>query len=154
MGRLSDFLRTPDRDRYIDSRLKPGQVLYLYCDFITPEHRKYLVLLVSNAKPRPLFFFINSRVHPFAQRRPELLACQVRIGVGTYDFLDHDSYIDCSRVIDDLDYQEIKRQLGEDVTRIKGELDANTKALITQAVAAAVTISEHHKRLITQALGG
>ena len=116
MGRLGDFFPKREKQKYIDRQLKPGQVLYLFCEFVTKSHQdKYLVLAYTGT--RPLLFIINSKIPPFAERRPDLHKCQVKLSASDYSFLDHDSFVDCAKVIDHFDESEIRRQVIEDVGR-------------------------------------
>ena len=56
------------------------------------------------------------------QGRTALNACQV-----PYPFLDHDSYVDCSTVVEEFTLAELETLLCSDLGRIKGELAADTK---------------------------
>ncbi len=152
MDQLGNWFPNGDRQAYVDRHLLPGQVLYLHCEFTTPPKGKYLVLVAASVKPRPLLFIINSAVHPFVQSRPPLLACQVQMNAADYGFLDHDSYIDCSKVITDFDLAEIRRQLLDDVGRIRGELSAGDRARIVRVVRDATTLSPLHKRIVLESL--
>lgn len=147
---LGDFFPQADKEDYLNRRLKPGQVVYLFSRFTNPAKEKYLVIAYYG--PRPLLFTINSRIHPFIARRPELNKCQVKVRAADYDFLDHDSYIDCSQVIDVFDEDEIRQQLLGELSRIKGQLTQMTRREIIRVVQSARTISAHHKRLIIEAL--
>lgn len=154
MGNLGSFF-PPDAQRdYAARQLVPGQVLYLDCDFTSPPKVKYLVLVAATEEDGPLLFFINSRINEFIARRPHLLACQVRVSSARYGFLEHDSYIDCSQVVEQFSCEEIRAQISEDASRVKGELDSHTKALVAQAVDSATTISPHRKRLLLEGLQG
>ncbi len=130
--------------------LVPGQVLYLFCDFTFPPKEKYA--LVAAVEPTPLLFLINSTIAAFIQRRAELAACQVALSAIDYDFLSHDSFIDCSRVFGCMTRVEIMGQLGDDVSRVKGTLTQAASKAVLCAVAMARTISAAHKRAIQQAL--
>lgn len=147
---LGDFFPQADREDYLKRHLKPGQVLYLFSHFTQPPKEKYLV--IAYYSDSPLLFVINSRIHPYIASRPELNASQVEIQAVEYDFLSHDSFIDCSQVIDSFEAAEIRRQVLGELSRIKGELTPATTAEIKQVVRAARTISERHKQLILAAL--
>jgi len=99
MGILGDLFPEHERQKYIGRHLEPGQVLFLFCKFTNPQKEKYLVVACTGK--RPLLFVINSRIHPFIEKQPVLLKCQVKLSASDYDFLDHDSFVDCSKVIDD-----------------------------------------------------
>jgi len=70
MATLGDYLPHKEKGQYIEAHLKPGQILYLFCDFTTPPKEKYLVLACPGENP--LLFIINSEIHPFIASRPEL----------------------------------------------------------------------------------
>jgi len=124
----------------------------LFCEFTNPHKEKYLVLVCLGA--RPLLLFINSRIHPYIARRPDLQVCQVRLSALEYDFLDRDSFVDCSKVIADFGEDDIKQQLLDDVGRVRGELNASTIREIITAVQSARTISPRYKRSIVTSLSG
>lgn len=143
---LPDHLRQP----LIDSHLEPGQVLYLSCHFTVPPKPKFLVLVHHGSKS--LMFFINSKVSLFMQQRPWLQQCQVQLKVADYDFLRHDSFLDCSEVIAHFDEAGIRSQLEDDLTRAKGPLSPADLGRIVSVVQAATTISPADKRLIINSL--
>jgi len=150
LGRLGDHFPEPEKQKYIERNLKPGQVLYLFCTFTSPPKEKYLVFVCAD--PVPLFFIINSRIHPYVAGQPALNQCQVKLRSVDYRFLDHDSYVDCSNVVTAFNEDDLERQVIRDVGRIKGELTITSKEEIIQAVQNARTISKRHKGLIIDAL--
>lgn len=149
---LGDLFPDVERQSFVERHLTPGRVLYLFCGFTNPPKDKLLVLLYSSLTP--LLFVINSRIHPFIQKHPELLKCQVVIRASDYDFLQHDSFIDCSQVIEDFDEAAIKEQALGDVSRVRGELSTDTKLEIIRAVQNAPTISKQNKTRIAAMLAG
>lgn len=42
---------------------------------------------------------INSQISQYIHRRPKMLACQVKVKAENYDFLSHDSYVNCAQSI-------------------------------------------------------
>lgn len=104
MATLGDYFPQKEKEQYIDEHLQPGQILYLFCDFTTPPKEKYLVLACPGQNP--LLFMINSEIHPFITARPELSKCQIKLDASEYE-LDHDSYINCSKVIDEFSEEDI-----------------------------------------------
>lgn len=147
---LGNFFPQDEREDYVNRHLNPGQVVYLFSRFTNPHKEKYFVIAYYGR--RPLLFAINSRIHPYIANRSDLSRCQVRLGAADYDFLNHDSYINCSEVIDFFDEDEIKQQILGELSRIKGELTQTAKREIVQAVKRARMISKWHKELIIQAL--
>lgn len=150
MSSLGDHFPQQARQEYADRYLKPGQVLYLYSSFTNPPKEKYLVL--AHPGTRPLLFVINSRIGRFIANRPDLLKCQVKLKVSDYDFLDHDSFVNCGEVIEHFTESEIKNQIVADVYRVKGELTLATKQDIIRVVKSAKTIPNQQKRLIINSL--
>jgi len=149
---LGDLLSDDDKQDYIDRHLKPGQVLYLFSTFTDPHKDKYLVLVHQDAEP--LLFVINSRVSEFIRSQPDLLQSQIPLKVSDYAFLDHDSFLNCGQVITEFDEAGIRQQVEAQVGRLRGELNATTKADIIGVVQVAKTLSPNEKRLIIEALQG
>lgn len=150
MSKLGDYFSDEERRKYIDRSLRSGRVLYLFCDDTTPPKEKYLVLVTDIHAP--LLFLINSKIGPFILSRPHLLKCQVQINAAQNPYLDHDSFIDCSRVIEWFDEADIRRQVLDDTGRLSGELDPLTRQQVIRAVQQSDTISAHYQSLIVDAL--
>lgn len=150
MGNFGDLLPEDKKREYIDRHLKPGQVLYLECGFTKPRKSKFLVLV--HMGKRPLFFVINSNIHPYIRSRPHLLACQVVLKASDYDFLKWDSVLDCSDVIHYFGETVVRDQILEEMNRVKGELTTSTKQEIIGVVQGARTISQRYKRWIVESL--
>ncbi len=94
---------------------------------------------------------INSEIHPFIAARPELSKCQIKLDASEYE-LNHDSYINCSKVIDEFSEEDIYRQTWERCESVKERTHPKDKTRSDQVVSAARTIKKHVKTLIIQAL--
>ncbi len=150
MGRLGSYFPTSLKNEFFNHNYGPGTVLFLDCDFTKPPKAKFLVVLCGGSPP--LLFIINSKIHRFICSQPDLYQCQVSIKAADHPFLTHDSFIDCSQVITGLDDDTIRQQVLNDLGRVKGELGADAKRAVIQAVASATTITPKHKELICGAL--
>lgn len=150
MRKLGDHFPDEDKMEYVRRQVAPGHVLCLFCEFTVPPKEKYLA--VVSAEPRPLLFVVNSSVGEFVRQRPDLLKCQVLLSAADYGFLTHDSYLDCSNVIDCIDQNVIAHQVTRDIGRIKGDLNGATRARVVEVVRQAKTISPRHKAAIEDAL--
>lgn len=84
-------------------------------------------------------FLINTRIHPFIKRRPDLLACQAVIDVANHKFLDCDSYADCIEL-----YEFEKSELNNH----RGIIGSKAKKAIKLAVSKSKTIAPYFKNLI------
>lgn len=110
--------------------IEPGAV------FIGPwtgvDHEKFLIVGgVANDRILVCTVMINSQINQYIMKRPNLLACQVKLKASDYDFLDHDSYANCAQpikaklelfMVDDLKYcgflnesdlQQVQQQIME-----------------------------------------
>ncbi len=84
-------------------------------------------------------FLVNSNIHRYIQKRPDLLACQAIIEESNHKCLSHDSYVDC---IDLYEFEDTK--LVED----SGSISQRARTRIKKAVSNSKTIAERHKKLI------
>ncbi len=76
----------------------PGSV------FIGPwadiDHEKFLIVAgVAEDRVLVCAVFINSEINPYIQKRPRMLSCQVKLKSNDYDFLSHDSYVNCAQPV-------------------------------------------------------
>lgn len=81
-----------------DKAIFPGSV------FLGPwndiDHEKFIVVAgVAKDKLLVCSVLINSLINQYIQRRPRMLACQVEVKAEDYDFLSHNSYINCAQPI-------------------------------------------------------
>lgn len=151
MPTLGDFFPPEDKQSQLQAALKPGNVFYLHQDFFNRAKDKYF-LLVACIEP-PLFFVINSEVHPFIARRPELSACQVFLPSSDYSqMLDHDSYIDCKEVIEHFSLAEIEQQVLADMGRLKGSLNRTSLQKVYDVVIKSTLIEPGYKAQIIASL--
>ena len=105
----------------------------------TPEPLNKFVAIVCT-KPCFMGFFINSEIHPFILDSPELRQCQVKILASHYQFLDRNSYIDCSR-----NPHEYKKG---DLTDYKTLINIVTKAEMIKAIKNSETIDARYQKMI------
>jgi hypothetical protein len=150
---LGDFFPQEDKRQSIKRQFVPGQVLYLFCSFTTPQPKNKF-LFVACVNPRPLLFVINSQINDFISNRPHLRRCQVSIKSGDYKFLTHDSFINCTEAKDDFDYSDIEIQLLNDMTRIRGPLSQPCVDEIIEAVKLTKALAPRYKAWILASLHG
>lgn len=62
--------------------------------------------------------------------------------------MDHDSYLDCSNVFDNLADKDILDAIANSPDAVQGELSKKTTRLILKVVKRAKSISPQHKQLI------
>ena len=62
------------------------------------DHEKFVVVAgVGEERMLVCTVFINSGINQYILKRPKMLACQLEIKASDYDFLSHDSYINCAQ---------------------------------------------------------
>lgn len=84
-------------------------------------------------------FLINSGIHRYILKQPDLLACQVKIKASDYKCLNHNSYIDC---IDLYAFDDAE------LTDERDTINIMTKAEIRKAVGNAKTLEARFQKLI------
>ena len=107
------------------------------CPHTSPVKDKFVVIVCFDGEP--LGFLINSAISNFIKKRPVLLNCQIPIKSSDYWFLDHDSYIDCSRIYP---FDELLLDSG------RGTISENIQQQIKQAVILSPLIEKHYQKLI------
>lgn len=62
------------------------------------DHDKFIVIAgVTQDKVLACTVLINSRINPYIMRRQKMLDCQVYVKSEDYDFLSHDSFVNCAQ---------------------------------------------------------
>lgn len=130
---------------FIDAALMPGKVLHLYI----PNFGKNKFVLILNTQPLIGVFFINSRIAPFISNRPELLSGQVEVLKSDLPFLDHDSWIDCSKITYNLDSVSVRAQIINDYqSTVKSPIPDSLRQTIVQVTSQQTTLNKAEKDLI------
>jgi len=119
----------------------PANIWRIYhiknCPFTNPIKDKFILIVCFDGNP--FGFLINSKIHPFIQRRPALLSCQISIKSSDYWFLDHDSYIDCSRLFE---CDEVLLNSGREI------VSSEIQGAVKQAVLNSTLIEKYYQDLI------
>jgi hypothetical protein len=108
------------------------------CIYAKPKPKNKFVVIVCTT-PYYMGFLINSKIHPFIMKRPDLLCGQVKIRASNYQFLSRDSYIDC------IDLYQFKRT---DLIDFRTSVNIITKAEILKAVKNSKTIETRYQKII------
>ena len=153
MNLLGDAFDKEHRREYLHSKLEPGVILYLFCRFIGDNGKnKYLLLL--HFSDHALFFTINSNIPAWLENRNDLSEHQIMLSRDKYEFLQHDSYINCSNVIDCISPGEMYQQVYADMQRLKGKIADEDLFFVIEAVKNSKTISPKHKKEILDSFPG
>lgn len=148
--RLGDSFPPDARRDYVSKQLAPGAVLYLDVDFTSPPKPKYVVL--ACLAPTPLLLVINSQVNPNVEGDPARAGLHLELPVADYPFLDHDSFLDCSRTYALSAGAGGTEQVVADLGRIRGELNSTDRQRVVGLVGSARTLPPRVQRAIAEAL--
>ncbi len=77
--------------------VRRGAVLHSYA-FSEIDHGKFFVVMGVDGDEVAGFFFINSRINPVLERKPEQFAMQYLLRKRDYSFLHHDSFVCASDI--------------------------------------------------------
>lgn len=76
--------------------IKPGDVFLGEMDGV--DHEKFFIVAgVSGNRILCCSVLINSKINPFIMRRPHMLERQLCLRADEYDFLSHESYVNCAQ---------------------------------------------------------
>lgn len=76
--------------------ISPGAVFL--GPFANIDHDKFLIVVgVSKDKIMVCSAIINSNINQYIRKRPHLLSLQIELKEVDYDFLSHDSYVNCAQ---------------------------------------------------------
>lgn len=96
MPLLKDMLDKAIQNRARALIIQPGAIVLGPMPEV--EHLKfYIIAGISGDRICACSVVINSKINPFIQKRPKLMAGQVSIFKKDYTFLDHDSFINCAQ---------------------------------------------------------
>lgn len=112
---LGDKFPLQYRKQFCDRHLKKGAVLRFIIDFTEPPKIKRLVVLGVNERlGRVAVCVINTEINPNVLRTKELRDLQLTLESHGRFYLDHDSYLDCSKIFE-RDLQFIRNKIIADM---------------------------------------
>ena len=138
------------RRTWAEQQLTPGRILYVHYPLTYETKDKYIVIADDDDWPRVLV--VNSNRRENVERHPDLTGRQLLLKPSDYSFLDHDSYLNCTEVLQGLTKEDIVSQLVADVNRAVGELLDSTRAEVMAAVCGARTVATTDQSAILTAL--
>lgn len=131
-------------------QLSVGDVIYLFCDFTTPEKNKFMVVCCCDPL---LVLLINSEISDYIQARPNLLECQVDLLEADHPFLEWDSFVNCIEAHQAFDLEAVKAQITSNYTQTyKGRVADYCLRSIYDAVRISEAMVRKHKRLILESM--
>jgi len=152
MVKISDAIGEADKGKAFQGVLVPGTIVHRPCSFTHPPKNKFLVLAGMD-EDACLLFVINTNRPNHVIGKDALENCQILLRRSDYPFLHHDSWLDCSEVIDSVSVTTLARELARKIAEYRDHLNPGTRASIAEAVSNAHTIMEWHRGIIVAAIG-
>ncbi len=119
---LSESLNNASKEKIAGQLIQQKHILKCYISVIKTPKNKFFVVL----NPCPQVFrlgvlLINSQINLEVNRYPDLVKLQYKLTKEKYEFLHHDSYLDCSKIIE-LDHAFVHSEFTNSTEVYKGEL--------------------------------
>jgi len=142
--------KSQEEIKELATRIKAGSIVKMFCDFIPNPKDKYTVFAhVDFDNDGYLIFIVNSEVRPLIEHDEHLKQGQILLSKKpSYDFFDHNSYVNCVEVYDCVDLQYILQNLIDYL----GELQRKELDEIIAFVKIAQTISDDDREIIIESL--
>jgi hypothetical protein len=146
MPQLGDFFSDELREQIAMHQLKIGSVLRLHDERTTPPKIKLWVIIgLERNNVLLAYLYINSNINPTIFSSPALKDLHLKLEATGRDYLEHDSFVDCSRM-NEADVELIKTRMTHDVRIHLGELSTTDLEDVVEKVKNARTIPRNVKR--------
>jgi len=100
MATIGDLLPEHLKNEIILDNLKVGAIFRTFEHTTTPPKiKRFIIVGYSSTSVLFATVYINTEINPFLFNTPELQALHLPIASFGRDYLDHDSYIDCSQIL-------------------------------------------------------
>lgn len=149
MGTLGDAFPDSFKKDYSERNIKVGSVI-ISLDRSTipiPKEKRFVIIGETPDHIALGTIYINSEINFNVIRTQDLRDLQFEVLAEGRDYLDHDSYIDCSK-IKLRNKAELLQLLKDKPEACLGEVSTHDLALIIQNVRGAITISPAEKASI------
>lgn len=146
-ARLGDCFPPEFIARQAKHCIRPGAVFRIMATSTTPPKIKRIVVLgVNQGQALVGHLFINSKINLHVLHSDELRNLQIFLDSGTRDYLDHDSFLDCSD-LRTLSIDDIKAFYQKERGVLLGYLSEEDLANAVSKTASARTVNNKLKRL-------
>ena len=143
---LGDFFSEEFRSEYASRSLEPGSIIRMHFRETNPPKIKLFVVLGTSKDKVVLgVVLINSQINPQIFRSATVRAWHIPIMARDYDFLDHDSFVDCTQIFEKSTI-ELMKSVSETPQIVAGQLNNEDFQHIRQAIKNATTIAKVQKR--------
>lgn len=146
MPPLGDAFPEEFRKKFAETNLQIGSVIKTFVTDTTPHKiKRFVILGVSGDKLAIGTLYINSEINPNLFPSPELKRLHLKLEKQNRDYLDHDSFLDCSKVYEK-EYEDLMAVLQHDASCLIGQLSTDDLRLVKKTVREARTIPVRTKK--------
>ena len=132
------------RKAFCARHLKKGAVLRFHIELTDPPKIKRVVMWgFDESLDKIGLSFINSDISNI--RKPYFVSLQYHLPADGRDYLDRDSYLDCSRIYE-TSLQEVRNLLVDDPRRHLGDVSSDDLSKASKLITRATTIERKLKR--------
>jgi hypothetical protein len=143
---LGDFFPDELRNQFSSRSLERGTVLRTHFFETNPPKIKFFVVLGASKDKIVLgVVLINSHINPQIFRSPAIRSWHIPILARDYDFLDHDSFVDCTQIFEK-SAPDLQKSVSDSPQIVVGKLENGDLLAIQQAIKEATTIAKVQKR--------
>lgn len=130
--------------------LRPGSIQLLYFQTLYGQSKDKFCLTVY-LNPRPCFFLINSTPSKLEREQPEIWDSNVPIDQANHQFLNYDSYIDCSDPCG-MDLEIANSQMADGSGRYKGMISRTVHTHVRSTVERSSTLARVKIKMLIEGL--
>ena len=146
MGNLGDSFPKKLRNEFAQKNICIGSVIRVPVQDTTPPKIKRLIIVgIEEDNVLLATAFINSEININILNTPELTSLQYGLQTLNCDFIDRDSFVDCS-IIKERKIQKLKEYISNNPNAVMGELEEKDLERIKGLLISATTIPIHLKK--------
>lgn len=143
---LGDKFPQSFKDNFARDHIKSGSVLKLHLPHTRPaKMKRFLIIGVDERINSVGFLFINTEINPNVFPFPYLRDLHIRLNAESREYLETDSYIDCSDIAE-WGYDILLRKFRSDLSIYLGQASSDDMKKIKNITRRAKTISSSLKR--------
>lgn len=101
MAALGDFFPSHLKNAVVVQNIKVGSVFRVFDNSTNPPKiKRFIVVGTSSDSIVLAIVYINTEINPFLFTTPELKSLHYPIAAASRSYIDHDSFVDCSQLIE------------------------------------------------------
>ena len=145
--RLGDFLPNERKKSLkLPKGIAVGTVLRAFVNFTTPpKEKRFIVVGFHEDEIHLASVLINSDINFNINFGTEMIACQYEIKKGDREYLEHDSFVDCSE-LHNIDLSEINSKIDKDPDMVIGHVEKEDLDGIMKTIQSSKTIKGKIKK--------